>query len=349
MTDSSTHSIDAAPETHAMPDDKMQAIVQDQYGTSETLRLAEIDRPTIEAGEVLVQVRAASLDRGTWHLMTGTPYGVRLVSGLRAPKRAVPGLALAGVVAAVGPDVTRFVPGDEVLGIGKGSLAEFAAAREDKVARKPPGISFEQAAGLPVSAPTALRGLSDVGRLEARQHVLIIGASGGVGTYAVLIARALGAEITAICSTAKIDFVRSLGADHVIDYTRDDFTIGKQRYDLILDIAGNTSLTGLRRVLTPRGTLVIAGGEGGGRLLGGIDRQFRAMALSPFVRQRLTMLTPNENHSHLVRAAELLDGDRLAAVTERTYPLREAAAAMRHLEGGLARGKLVVSMERGQS
>lgn len=349
MTDSSTHSIDAAPETHAMPDDKMQAIVQDQYGTSETLRLAEIDRPTIEAGEVLVQVRAASLDRGTWHLMTGTPYGVRLVSGLRAPKRAVPGLALAGVVAAVGPDVTRFVPGDEVLGIGKGSLAEFAAAREDKVARKPPGISFEQAAGLPVSAPTALRGLSDVGRLEARQHVLIIGASGGVGAYAVLIARALGAEITAICSTAKIAFVRSLGADHVIDYTRDDFTTGKQRYDLILDIAGNTSLTGLRRVLTPRGTLVIAGGEGGGRLLGGIDRQFRAMALSPFVRQRLTMLTPNENHRHLVRAAELLDGDRLAAVTERTYPLREAAAAMRHLEGGLARGKLVVSMERGQS
>ncbi|MCY7302036.1 MAG: NAD(P)-dependent alcohol dehydrogenase [Thermoleophilia bacterium] len=327
----------------------MQAIVQGQYGTSDALRLAEIDRPTIEAGEVLVQVRAASLDRGTWHLMTGMPYGVRLVSGLRAPKRAVPGLALAGVVAAVGQDVTRFVPGDEVLGIGKGSLAEFAAAREDKLASKPPGISFELAAGLPVSAPTALRGLSDVGRLEARQHVLIIGASGGVGAYAVLIARSLGAEITAVCSTAKIDFVRSLGADHVIDYTTDDFTTGKQRYDLILDIAGNTSLTGLRRVLTPRGTLVIAGGEGGGRLLGGIDRQFRAIALSPFVRQRLTMLTPNENHSHLERVVELLDDDRLAAVIERTCPLREAAAAMRHLEGGRAQGKLVVSMERGQS
>lgn len=344
MPATSTQRIDEVSEKSAMSGDTMQAIVQEKYGTSDTLRLAEIDRPTIEAGEVLVQIRAASLDRGTWHLMTGMPFGVRLVSGLRAPKRIVPGLALAGVVAAVGRDVTRFVPGDEVLGIGVGSLAEFAAAREDKLARKPPFISFEQAAGLPVSAPTALRGLSDVGRLEARQHVLIIGASGGVGAYAVLIAGALGAEITAVCSTAKIDFVRSLGADHAIDYTRDDFTTGKQRYGLILDIAGNTSLTRLRRVLTPRGTLVIVGGEEGGRLLGGIDRQIRAIALSPFVRQRLTMLTPNENHSHLERTVELLDGDRLAPVIERTYPLRETPAAMRHLEDGDARGKLVIAI-----
>lgn len=180
MPATSTQRIDEVSEKSAMSA-TMQAIVQEKYGTSDTLRLAEIDRPTIEAGEVLVQIRAASLDRGTWHLMTGMPFGVRLVSGLRAPKRTVPGLALAGVVAAVARDVTRFVPGDEVLGIGVGSLAEFAAAREDKLALKPAVISFEQAAGLPVSAPTALRGLSDVGRLEARQHVLIIGASGGVG------------------------------------------------------------------------------------------------------------------------------------------------------------------------
>ena len=343
MAATSIPSIDRGTETHAMPGDPMQAIVQKEYGTSDTLHLAEIDRPTIGAGEVLVQVRAASLDRGTWHLMTGTPYGVRLVSGLRAPKRAVPGLALAGVVAAVGRDITRFLPGDEVFGVGKGSLAEFAAAPENKLAHKPSSLSFEQAAALSISAPTALRGLSDVGRLEARQHVLIIGASGGVGAYAVLIAKALDAQVTGVCSTAKTEFIRLLGADHVIDYTRDDFTTGPQRYDLILDIAGNTSLTGLRRVLKPRGTLVIAGGEGGGRLLGGIDRQFRAVALSPFVRQRLTMLTPNEKHHHLERAAELLDRDRLAAVVEHTYPLREAATAMRHLEGGHARGKLVIA------
>jgi NADPH:quinone reductase-like Zn-dependent oxidoreductase len=344
MAATSTQSIDKAAETHPSPGDTMQAIVQKEYGTSDTLHLAEIDRPTIGAGEVLVEVRAASLDRGTWHLMAGMPYAVRLVSGLRAPKRAVPGLALAGVVATVGKDVTRFVPGDEVFGIGKGSLAEFAAAPEDKLARKPSGLSFDQAAALSVSAPTALRGLSDVGRLEARQHVLIIGASGGVGAYAVLIAKALDAEVTAVCSTAKIDLVRSLGADHVIDYTRDDFTEGEPRYDLILDIAGNTTLAGLRRVLTPRGTLVIVGGENGGRWLGGIDRQLRAIALSPFVRQRLTMLTPNENHSHLENVVKLLDGDRLAPVIERTYSLRETPAAMRHLEGGHARGKLVIAM-----
>ena len=258
--------------------DKMRAIVQYEYGTADVLQLAEIDRPTIKAGEVLVQVRAAGVDRGTWHLMAGKPYVMRLAFGVRGPRRAVPGLDVAGVVVAVGSDVTRFKPGDEVFGIGKGSFAEFAAAREDKLAHKPSSLTFEQAAAMSVSGQTALRGLRDVGGLQAGQKVLITGASGGVGTYAVQIAKALGAEVTGVCSTGKMDLVRSIGADHVIDYTHDDFADGEQHYDLILDIAGNSTLSRLRRALTPHGTVVIAGGEGGDRWFGGIDRQLRARA-----------------------------------------------------------------------
>ena len=197
----------------------MRAIVQTKYGTADTLTVGEIDRPSIEAGEVLVEVRAAALDRGTWHLMAGMPYAMRLVSGLRAPKRVVPGLDVAGVVVAVGSGVTRFGAGDEVFGISKGSFAEYAPAREDKLAHKPTKLTFEQAAAMPVSGLTALQGLCDVGRLEAGQKVLIIGASGGVGTYAVQIAKALGAHVTGVCSTGKVDLVRSIGADNVIDYT----------------------------------------------------------------------------------------------------------------------------------
>jgi NADPH:quinone reductase-like Zn-dependent oxidoreductase len=321
----------------------MRAIVQTEYGTADVLRMAEIERPVIGADEVLVQVRAAGLDRGTWHLMAGLPYAARLVAGLRTPKSAVPGLDVAGVVVAIGSEVTRFQPGDEVFGVSKGSFAEFAAAREDKLARKPSKLNFEQAAAVPVSGMTALRGLSDVGRLQAGQEVLIIGASGGVGTYAVQIAKALGAEVTGVSSTSKLDLVRSIGADHVIDYTSDDFADGEKQYDLILDIGGNPALSRLRRALTPHGTLVIVGGEDGGRWIG-MGRQLRALALSPFVGQRLTILGPKEHYTVIERLTELIENGQLAPVIEQTYPLSDMPNAMRQLVAGRARGKLVITV-----
>jgi NADPH:quinone reductase-like Zn-dependent oxidoreductase len=322
---------------------RMRAIVQKEYGTADVLRVAEIERPSIGADEVLVKVRAAGLDRGTWHLMAGMPYAARLAVGLRAPKNPVPGLDVAGVVVAVGSEITRFQPGDEVFGVSKGSFAEFAAARESKLARKPSNLSFEQAAAVPVSGMTALRGLSDVGHLQAGQKVLIVGASGGVGSYAVQIAKALGAEVTGVCSTSKLDLVRSIGADHVIDYTQEDFAKGDKRYDLILDIGGNSPLSRLRRALAPRGTLVIVGGEGRGNWIG-MDRQVRALALSPFVGQRLTMLGPKEHYTVLERLTELIEDGKLMPAIEQTYPLSEMPNAMRHLQAGRARGKLVIAV-----
>jgi NADPH:quinone reductase-like Zn-dependent oxidoreductase len=231
----------------------MRAIVQDTYGTADTWRLTDIDRPEIAEGEVLVQVRAAGLDRGTWHLMTGLPYLGRLALGFRKPKQPVPGIDLAGTVVAVGSSVTRFAVGDEVFGIGRGSYAEYAAAREDKLAGKPTSLTFEQAAGVPVSGLTAIQALRDAGRVVAGQRVLVIGASGGVGTCAVQLAKSFGAEVTGVCSTAKTDLVLALGADHVLDYTRDDFADSAERYDLILDIGGDSSLSQLRRALTREG------------------------------------------------------------------------------------------------
>lgn len=332
----------AAPITEATT--QMRAIVQKRYGTADELALQVIDRPVLEAGEVLVQVHAAGLDRGTWHLMTGLPYAVRLAFGLRAPKNAVPGFDLAGVVVEVGRDVTRFQPGDEVFGIGRGSFAELAPAREDKLTHKPANVTFQQAAALAISGLTALRGLTDVGRLEAGQRVLVIGASGGVGTYAVQIAKALGAHVTGVASAAKADLVRSIGADHVIDYASEDFADGSRRYDLILDIAGSSSVARLRRALSPSGTLVIAGGEDGGRWTGGVDRQLRAVALSPFVDQRLTTFIAKEHHTGLERLARLVEDGHIVPVIEQTYPLEEMPEAMRHLAAGRARGKLVVTM-----
>ena len=336
-----------ADESTAMgpvPGQRMRAIVQEEYGTADVLREAEIDRPVIGANEVLVRVRAAGLDRGTWHLMAGMPYAARLAVGLRAPKNPVPGLDVAGVVVAVGSTVTRFQAGDEVFGVSRGSFAEFAAAREDKLARKPSNLSFEQAAAVPVSGMTALRGLCDVGRVEAGQKVLIVGASGGVGRYAVQIAKALGAEVTGVCSTSKLDLVRSIGADHVIDYSQDDFADGDEQYDLILDIGGNSTLSRLRRALTPNGTLVIVGGEDRGRWIG-MDRQLRALALSPFVGQRLTILGPKEHYTVLERLTELIEDGQVVPVVERTYPLSEMPDAMRDLRAGRARGKLVITVE----
>ncbi len=342
MATTTTH---VDPETAAPTSaSTMQAIVQRTYGSADVLELDVIARPSIGPREALIEVRAAGLDRGTWHLMTGTPAIMRLACGLRRPKALVPGLDLAGVVVAVGDEVTRVHVGDEVLGIGKGSFAQWTAAHEDKLVRKPESLTFEQSAALPVSGLTALRGLCEVGRVAAGQHVLITGASGGVGSYAVQIAVALGATVTGVCSAAKADLVRSLGATHVLDYTTDDVLSGDVRYDLILDLAGNASLRRLRGALTRNGTLVIAGGEQAGSWFGGIDRQLRGVLLSPFVSQRITTFIAEEHHVGIDRLLELVGAGHLAPAVERTFPLPEAADAMRHLEAGRARGKLVITM-----
>jgi NADPH:quinone reductase-like Zn-dependent oxidoreductase len=323
----------------------MKAIIQDSYGSADVLELRNVDKPQIAAGEVLVRVRAAGVDRGVWHLMTGLPYPVRLAgSGLRAPKTPIPGMDMAGVVEAVGSDVTRFRPGDEVFGTGRGAYAEYARAPENKLAPKPANLTFEQAAAVPVSGCTALQGLRNRGRVTAGQKVLVTGASGGVGSFAVQLAKAFGADVTAVCSTTKVDMVRSLGTDHVIDYTREDFAAGEQRYDVILDIGGNSSLARLRHVLTPHGTLVIAGGETSGRWVAGFDRQLRALLLSRFVGQKLTTFVSTQNHQDLIVLTELIDAGKVTPVIDRTYPLSEAPKAIQYLQDGHARGKVVITL-----
>ena len=287
----------------------MKAIVRDIYGPPDVLELRDIDKPEVADDEVLVSVRAAGVGRDVWHVMTGLPYPIRLAGfGFRAPKNPVIGSDVAGVVEEVGKNVTRFQPGDEVFGIGKGAYAEYVCAREDKLAPKPANLTFEQAAVVAISGSTALQALRDHGRVEPGQEVLIIGASGGVGTYAVQLAKAFGAQVTGVCSTTKVEMVRSIGADHVIDYTRDDFAGGDQRYDLILDIGGNSSLARLRRALTPRGTLVITGGETDGRLLGGFAHaaeEGTANALQPAVsvRRRAWSADSSSRSSTAVRRA----------------------------------------------
>jgi NADPH:quinone reductase-like Zn-dependent oxidoreductase len=321
----------------------MKAIVQDEYGSPDVLELRDIDIPEIADEEVLVHVRAAGVGRDVWHVMAGLPYPIRLAGyGLRAPKNPVIGSDVAGVVETVGNKVSRFRPGDEVFGIGKGSYAEYVCAREDKVAPKPENLTFEQAAVVAIMGSTALQALRDHGRVEPGQDVLIIGASGGVGTYAVQIAKAFGARVTGVCSTEKAEMVRSIGADRVIDYTREDFAEGQQPYDVILDIGGNSSLARLRRALAPRGTLVIVGGEGGGRWLGGTDRQLRALALSPFVSQKLGTFVASENHEDMLVLKELIESGKVTPVIDRTYPLSEVPEAIRYLEEGRAKGKVVI-------
>jgi NADPH:quinone reductase-like Zn-dependent oxidoreductase len=325
--------------------DKMRAIVQDAYGSSDVLRSAEIDRPEVAANEVLVEAVAAGMDRGTWHSMAGKPYLMRIMGfGFRRPKNRVPGLDVSGTVVAVGSEVTRFKPGDEVFGMSRGAFAEYASVREDKLARKPPNLSFEQAAVVPISGGTAIQGLCDSGHIEAGQTVLVIGASGGVGTYAVQLAKAYGAEVTGVSSPAKVDLVRSIGADHVLDYTRDDYLDGSKKYDLILDIGGNNSLSRLRRALAPKGTLVIVGGEEGGNVTGGFGRQIRALVLSLFVGQRLTMLASKERHTDLEALSPLLENGQVTPVIDRTYTLAEVPDAMAHLEAGHARGKIAITI-----
>ena len=323
--------------------DTMRAIVHDTYGSADVLRLATIPRPRIADDQVLVRGHAAGLGRGTWHLMAGRPYAIRLGFGLRKPKNPVPGRDLAGTVEAIGSAVTGYAVGDEVFGVGEGSFAEYAAVRAAKLAPKPAELSFEQAAVVPISALTALQALRDAGQVRRGQKVLVIGASGGVGSYAVQMAKAFGAEVTGVASTAKLDLVRSLGADHVIDYTRDDFADGEHRYDLILDIAGNPTLSRLRRALAPNGTALMVGGEDGGRLTGGMDRQLRGMALSLFGGRRFRGFLNKERGRVLAQVAELIESGAVTPSLDRSYPLDRAPEAMRALEAGQVRGKVAIT------
>ncbi|MCW2843595.1 MAG: NAD(P)-dependent alcohol dehydrogenase [Nocardioides sp.] len=322
----------------------MRAVVQSSYGDADVLRLERLDRPEPGAGEVLLRVHAAGLDRGAWHVMTGKPYLLRLAFGLRAPKQPVPGLDVAGTVVAVGEAVTRFAPGDEVFGFGSGTYAEYALAREDRLAPKPADLTFEQAAVVPVSAVTALHALCDVGRVEAGQRVLVIGASGGVGSYAVQLAVALGAEVTGVCSTANVDYVRALGARHVVDRLHEDFADGTRHYDLVLDIGGNPTLSRLRRALTPTGTAVLTGGEEGGSFSGGMSRQLRAVAWSPFLRQRLAMFVTPQRATDLERLREHLEAGTVVPSVSRAYPLEGVPEAMRRLAAGDVRGKVAITV-----
>src|SRR5919197_2484119 len=329
----------------------MKAIVQDRYGAPEVLQFKEVEKPAAGPHDLLVRVHAAAVNARDWHIMRGDPYIVRVMSpslfGWSGPKMKIRGCDFAGRVEAVGSAVMRFRPGDEVygdIGAPDGAFAEYLSAPEDLAELKPGNVSFEQAAAVPVAGNTALMGLRDAARLQAGQHILINGSSGGVGTFAVQIAKVFGAEVTGVCSTAKLDAVRALGADHLVDYTTDDFAAGEHRYDVILDIGGNRRLSHLRRALTRRGRLVIVGGETDGRWLGGVDRQVRALLLSPFVSQKLGTFVASENAKDLMTLRELIDSGQLAPAIDRSYPLSEVAAAIRYLLDGRARGKLVITV-----
>ncbi len=322
---------------------RMRAIVQHTYGSAGALGLAQVHRPAIGPDEVLLEVHASGVDRGVWHIMRGTPYVIRLTpyGGLRGPKNPVPGSDVAGRVVAVGDAVTRFSVGDEVFGIGRGTFAEYAVATEAKLVPKPAGVTFEQASVAALSGITALQALTSIGRMEPGQRVLVIGASGGVGSYAVQIATALGGVVTGVASTAKVDLVRSLGAERVIDYTTTDYLDGSDRYDLVIAIGGNDPVRRLRRALTPRGTLVLVGGEGGGTLTG-IGRQLRAVMLSPFVGQRLTFFLSAERPEDIQRLADLMADSSVVPAVGARYPLEQAPQALADLEAGRVRGKAVI-------
>ena len=321
----------------------MKAIVQDTYGSADVLALREIEQPEVGEDEVRIRVAAAGVDRGAWHLMTGVPYLMRILGvGLRAPKARVPGTKAAGYVDAVGAGVTRFQLGDAVYGTCRGAFAEYACAREDQFAPKPVEMTFEQAAGVPHGGFAALQALRDHGKVRPGQRVLIVGASGAVGSMAVQLAKAFDADVTGVCSTSKVDMVTALGADRVIDYTNDDFVDGT-RYDLILDVGGSSPLSRLRRALTPKGTLVIVGGEGGGSWTG-IGRQLRALVLSPFVSQKLCTFVAKEKAQDLLVLNEHIEAGRITPTVGRAYPLSDTPDAVRDLESGQTRGRIVVTV-----
>jgi NADPH:quinone reductase-like Zn-dependent oxidoreductase len=314
----------------------MKAIVQNEYGSADVLELKEIDKPAVQENDVLVRVRAAAVHAGDYFTMRGVPFLVRLVAGWPKPKNYVPGFDVAGQVEAVGQNVTRFRPGDEVFGACNGACAEYVCATQDKFVPKPANLTFEQAAAVPTSALAALHGLRDAGKVGPGHKVLINGASGGVGTFAVQIAKAFGAEVTGVCSTRNVDMVLSLGADHVIDYTQDDFTRSGPRYDLILDNVGNRSFSDLRRALTPQGTLIPNTGHAG------MGYVLKAFVLSAFVRQQGSPFISTPNHEDLVILKELLESGKVRPVIDRTYPLSQTPAAMGYIGEGHARGKVVI-------
>ncbi len=321
----------------------MKAIVQEKYGSpDEVLELKDIDQPVVQDEEVLVRVHAAPISGDLWHIMRGLPYLARMATGLLKPKSRVPGYDMAGRVEAVGKNVTQFQPGDDVFGWCAGAYAEYVAVSEGALALKPTNLTLEQAAAVPISAFTALQGLRDKGRVQPGQKVLITGASGGVGTFAVQLAKSFGAEVTAVCSTRNVDLVRSIGADHAIDYTQEDFAQSGQRYDLMLDIYGNPSLSDCRRVLTPNGTLVFAGGTGG-RWFMGTDRWLRALLLSPFVSQKMRPSVHTDSKEDLLVLKDLIEAGKVTPVVGRHYPLSEIREAIRSLEEGHA-GKVVLTM-----
>ncbi|MFF3889750.1 NAD(P)-dependent alcohol dehydrogenase [Streptomyces sp. NPDC001914] len=324
----------------------MKAIAQERYGSPDVLELREVDTPAVADHEVLVRVHAASVNARDWHFVRGDPYLARLGLGVRGPKVKIRGTDFAGRVEAVGRAVKRFRPGDEVFGEADAAFAEYVCAQESAVEPKPTALSFEQAAALPLAANTALMGLRDLGQVQPGQEVLINGASGGVGTFAVQIAKAFGAEVTGVCSTRNTELVRSLGADHLVDYTQEDFTRNGRRYDLVFDLVGNHSLTAFRRVLKPTGTLVLSGGGvfEGGSVVGPMSLLIRGQLMSRFSRHRLFVLAAAPSQENLAVLRELADSGRLTAVIDRTYPLSEVPEAIRYLEEEHARSKVVITV-----
>ncbi|WP_405817633.1 NAD(P)-dependent alcohol dehydrogenase [Streptomyces sp. NBC_01390] len=328
----------------------MKAIVQERFGPPDILRLADTDRPEVGANQVLVRVRAAALNPYDWHMMRGDPFMARLTGavGLTRPKSRVAGIDAAGQVEAVGADVRGLQPGDEVLGFCPGSFAEYAVTTADLLVPKPATLTFEQAAAVPMAAVTALRGIRTVGQVQAGQRVLVNGAAGGVGTFAVQIAAALSAEVTGVCGARNVELVRSLGAAHIVDHTREDFTDGRGRYDVILDNVGNRPLSRLCRALTPAGTLVANGGGSPGHVFGAMGSMLRLIAVNAFVRQRLRVILPaapaGPTHEDLLAVTALIEAGRLTPVVDRTYPLTDVAEGVRHVERGHARGKAVVTV-----
>ena len=322
----------------------MKAIAYEAFGSADVLELREVRKPDVKTDYVLVRVRAASANPYDWHVMRGVPYVARLM-GLPKPNDSVLGTDVAGEVEAVGKAVTRFRPGDEVFGfVGAGGFAEYVSAPEKLLALKPANLSFQQAATVPLAGTTALQGLRDVGEIRSGRKVLIVGASGGVGTFAVQIAKWFGADVTGVCSTRNLEMVRSIGADRVIDYTREDFTRSGQQYDLIFQLAGTTSPFACRRALTPKGRLVLSSGDSPGRVIGPIGRIIKAALLSPFIGQTMRPLVTKPSSDDLRYLRELIEAGTVTPVIDRTYPLRESADAIRYLETGRARGKVVISV-----
>jgi NADPH:quinone reductase-like Zn-dependent oxidoreductase len=321
----------------------MRAIVQDKYGSPGVLELRVIDKPVIKDDEVLVRVRAAAVNIGDWHLLRGVPYVMRAVFGLRRPRRAVPGLDIAGQVEAVGRGVKQLRPGDEVFGWCRGAFAEYARAAESNLLLKPANLTFEQSAAVGDSAFTALAAVRDQGKVQPGHRVLINGASGGVGTFAVQIAKSFGAEVTGVCSTRNVDLVRSIGADHVIDYTKEDFTQSEQRYDVMLDLIGSRSLSECRRALTRRGSYVLVGVRDLGRWFG-LARQIKVLVLSPFVRQRMRVFVVRHNREDLAVLKELVEAEKVAPVIARRYELPEVPEALRQQGEGHTQGKIVIAL-----